>query len=227
MEAVRKEEVIEIPITKEMKQRQKELSDIYRENLDRYVWEKDGHMTDFCVKGVEWFIELPNGMIIPIEKHRIETRFCFGYSLSRYDSESYDNANEMARHAQESVTYFVKENMRCYEGIEDMLRGTGRYAWAWREPYLRVRYIGLPKDSNIRCLSFANGSTYGHEKYMNCKGEFVEIDRFIDYVPNDEEREIIANGCAIAKRLHYKKVMAYLKRYGLSKVDTWTYWRDA
>ena len=68
---------------------------------------------------------------------------------------------------------------------------------------------------------------YCPQKYMNKKGQFVEIDRFIDYVPNDEEREIIAYGYAIAKQLHYKKVMAYLKRYGLSKVDTWTYWQDA
>lgn len=229
MEAAKKieENVIEIPITKEMKKRQKELSDIYRENLDKYVWEGDKHMTDFCVKGVEWFVELPNGMIIPFEKHHIETRFCFGYSLSRYDSESFDNANEMARHAQESVTYFVRQNMKCYEWGEDALFGKGRFEYTWREPYLRVQYTGLPKDSNIRCLSFASGGIYGYEKYMNKKGQFVEIDRFIDYVPNDEEREIIAHGYAIAKQLHYKKVMAYLKRYGLSKVDTWTYWQDA
>lgn len=227
MEAVREKNVIEIPITKEMKQRQKELSDIYRENLDKYVWKGDKHMTDFCVKGVEWFVELPNGMIIPIEKHRIRKDFCFGYSLSRYDSESFDNAQDMAHHAKESIDYFIKENMEGYDKIEDEILGKNRWQYSLCIPFLRIEYTGMPRDCIVRSLSFATVSLYNYKEYMNKRG-LVETDEgYLDYILNDIEKQIIADGLKIAKQLHYKKVMAYVKRYGTSKVNTWTYWQDA
>ena len=43
----------------------------------------------------------------------------------------------------------------------------------------------------------------------------------------DEEAKIILDAYKQAAVAHRKKVDSYLKRYGLSKVHSWTYWRDA
>lgn len=222
MEAVCKEEAIEIPITKEMKQRQKELSDIYRENLDKYVWEGDKHMTDFCVKGVEWFVELPNGMIIPIDKKSIETRFCFGYSTCGQGAE-YEDANESADNARKSVTHFIRENMAYYDDLIEWLSDENKRHT--NPPFLRVEYWSLAPNSIFR--SITSSYNYGEaEKYWYKQGEWVLNGNNIDYVPTFKELDLIIDGLKIARQMHLKKVMAYLKRYGLSKINVWTYWVD-
>ena len=42
-----------------------------------------------------------------------------------------------------------------------------------------------------------------------------------------EEIELILQAYKEAAADHEKKVRSYLKRYGTSKVNAWTYWRDA
>ena len=53
-------------------------------------------------KKANHIVELENGDIVVIEKPTIKKDFCFGYSDSRYDTEDYDRANEMAAHARTS-----------------------------------------------------------------------------------------------------------------------------
>ena len=42
-----------------------------------------------------------------------------------------------------------------------------------------------------------------------------------------EEKELIINGLEYGLKLFRKRLDTYLKRYGLSKLHTWTYWADA
>lgn len=46
------------------------------------------------------------------------------------------------------------------------------------------------------------------------------------YIPTDDDRRRIAETYKKAAETHRKKVENYLKRYGLSKVNAWSYWRD-
>ncbi len=220
----------EIVVTKEMKDRQNVLKEQYRGLLEKYVWKKSPRMVDFCMGEVLWIAELPNGMIVVIAKQKIETRFCFGYSLSKYDSEDYDAAGRLAESAKSDVAHFIRENMDWFDQWIRDLYGydprSGLMEISGSVPYMRVKYSGLPEDSNLRSLSFATGSVYGDMNYYGKSGQFVTNGKFVDYVPTDEEVSILVNAFKIARQLHKKKVMAYLKRYGLSKVDTWTYWRD-
>ena len=222
MEAVRKEDVIEIPITKEMKQRQKELSDIYRGALSHYVWKKDPKMVKYCVDKTAWYIELSNGLVIPIDKKSVETRFCFGYSTCGQGAE-YDDAMESASFARKSVTHFIRENMAYYDDLIAWLSDENKRHTS--PPFLRVKYWSLEQNSIFR--SITSPYNYGDaEKYWYKQGEWVENGDNDDYVPAFEELDLIIDGLKIARQMHMKKVMAYLKRYGLSKIDVWTYWVD-
>lgn len=222
MKAVRKEEVNVIPITKEMKQIQKELSEIYREELAQYVWKKDPKMVKYCVDKTAWYIELPNGLVIPIDKKHIETRFCFGYSTCGQGAE-YDDAIESASTARKSVTHFIRENMAYYDDLIEWLSDENKRHT--NPPFLRVEYWSLAPNSIFR--SITSSYNYGEaEKYWYKQGEWVLNGNNIDYVPTFNELDLIIGGLKIARQIHYKKVMAYLKRYGLSKIDVWTYWVD-
>jgi hypothetical protein len=43
----------------------------------------------------------------------------------------------------------------------------------------------------------------------------------------DEEKALILKGLRFGRDLFEKRLDAYLKRYGTSKIHTWTYWADA
>lgn len=77
-----------------MTREQKEAKARYIDIVMRETWGNDDGMRKHYEKTLFTAVELSNGYLIPIEKSSIKKSFCFGYSLSRYDSEDYDRANE-------------------------------------------------------------------------------------------------------------------------------------
>ena len=76
-----------------------------------------------------------------------------------------------------------------------------------------VQYTGSPKNSRICCLH--------------------SLDRYCD-IPNETDRDITAEDFEAVRKAYEatgndfrKRLGTYLKRYGLSKVQSWTYWKDA
>ena len=74
-------------------------------------------MIKHCISRLSNGCTLSNGHIMTFEKPYIKTSFCYGYSLSSTDSESFDNANKQARNAQEDVINFINQNID-YSGIK-------------------------------------------------------------------------------------------------------------
>ena len=202
------------------------------------VWGgKDTHMTDYCVKKAAAMIDMPQGELIVIEKQHIEKRFCFGES--GYD---YDDAQRMAQHARTSEDYFIRQNMRHYESLiadltESLLQVNGNLAdnyqrAGWVVIYTNPAYSGQPAECRLRSWGFARlndiieacgGSCFIRElpgreltvRFQPCRiATAVEIEALLDAY-----RMVAAT--------HEKKIAAYLKRYGLTQVHSWTYWRDA
>lgn len=202
------------------------------------VWGgKDAHMTKYCVGVVTEVAELPSGEIITIDKQKIETRFCFGES--GYD---YDEAQHMAAHARTNEDYFRTENMKYFnewiadlESAKRVISGDHDINDRYMALICLRCYTGQPKECQLRgirleriteVLEWCGGSAYltelpGREFDTWNRGEN-------DYrVATAEEIDIILAAYQRAKEAHEKKVNAYLKRYGLSKVYSWTYWREA
>lgn len=190
---------------------QKELKQRYAEILSAEVWHNDQKMVDFCVKEAGYIVELENGDILAIEKPRIEKNFCFGYSDSRYDTEDYDRANAMADHARKSTEYFIEQNMKDINDQIANLEGTGKNAghWVYR---LRIKYYKQPEDSKLKTINTFRWYDEEAEKYPALEGENL--------------RRVI-EGYKVVKADFEKRLQTYLKRYGLSKVNSWSYWQDA
>lgn len=188
---------------------QKELKQRYAEILAADVWHNDQKMVDYCVKKTGYIVELENGDIIAIEKPSIEKNFCFGYSDSRYDTEDYDRANAMADHASKSQEYFLEQNLKGINEIIAQLEGNGKYSWDY---YIRIPYSGQPKESKLKALHTFQDWEEQSKKYQKLEGI---------------NRQRVIEGYKAVKADFEKRLNTYLKRYGLSKINTWSYWQDA
>lgn len=213
-------------LTKEQKTR---LHEIY----SRDVWSGDAHMVDFCVKKAAALAVLPSGEMIPIEKQSIKKDFCFGYSDSRYDTEDYDRANRAAEYAAHSVDYFKEQNMQDFREVLDTLKEQAEHEIPREMCVIRIApYYGQPETSPLKGMTFARSwaiiEAHGGECNMLdvIGGEAFKMSGQLVRVPNAEELKIITSAYEEAARDHEKKVNNYLKKYGLTKVNAWSYWRD-
>lgn len=197
----------------------KEMQAIVAQEMAKLRFEDD-------VKRIAEIVELSDGGLLPIMKRMVETRFCFGES--GYD---YADAQDMAEYARTNADYFMQENMRKYTSmIDDLLETLDRYAftrvglakYGWNQPAdCRLRGMAFLKSTDI--IDACGGSCSLDE----LPGKTVSV-RGTEYrLATNEEVRAIIDGYSKAAEAHEKKLRSYLKRYGLSKVYTWTYWRDA
>lgn len=207
----------------------KEYLGTYQKDLEK-VYPKNAGMIKYCIGKTAGVVALKNNRYFTIEKKKIEKDFCFGYSLSRYDSEDYDRANAAARHASKSTEYFVRQNMKAFTDVFECLDNSGYRNYM---PVLYEHYYPEYGCPNLCALSFrrvgyilddCGGSANLEEIKGTEKQEHNGGRKY--YILTDEEKEIVRAAYKEAAAQHEKKVLAYLKRYGLSKVNTWTYWRD-
>lgn len=182
----------------------------YLELIRAQVW-KDEKMLDFIRKDTARIVKTENGDYLVIEKPRIETRFCFGYGCQgAFDTQ--EEAEETRAAISKDAEYFKEKNRA--DLLETIERLNSPEDW-----YLRVKYWKSPEDSKIK--------------------EFVHIPSFhwlykMSETQRQSYKPMNAADVATLKRAHEivlaefdKRLNAYLKRYGTSKLHTWTYWADA
>lgn len=160
-------------------------------------------MVDYLVRNTSEFVVLDNDTCILIEKQSIDKDFCFGYST--YGDDTYECAGELAEKAQSDVNYFLEHNKsKMYKKSE--------------------KYVAYCKYSNSKIFFYVPLETYkmledrdGLWRYRNC-GE--------PYFLNESECQRLNDAIDKANAKFEKRLNTYLKKYGLSKVNTQIYWRD-
>lgn len=173
---------------------------------EREYW-NDERMVKHCVNCATFLFDL-RGKIVIIEKTGIKTDFCFGYGVFGGD---YDSALDMAAHARKNEHYFIRENHRS-----------------------------APYAETIAALNDSRWIAYASPKYIGDSKQMLNINFMRDYEFCEKEKRLPENSflltdeeikaykliLAKAAQEHHKKIKAYLKRYGLTKVNSWTYWAD-
>lgn len=188
---------------------QKELKTAYAEILSSEVWKGDQKMVDFCVKEAAYIVELTNGDIVVIQKPRIKKNFCFGYSDSRYDTEDFDRANAAASHAKTSTDYFLSENLADIDKTIDILESK---EWNILDYHICIPYYTQPENSKLKSLH----AYYWHDEHGQKSPRLEGADR-----------ERVLEGYRAVRASFEKRLHTYLKKYGMSQVNTWSYWQDA
>lgn len=174
--------------------------------MEREVW-ADKKMQDFCINSVSELVQLDDG-ILPIDKENIETSFCFGAGMYGHSTEDEDKeAARMALRAERDKDYFIRRNMESWKRKLDALMDKKN------EVFVFAHYYDGPNGLKGYCTMPQWKADAGDLPFNSRKATAAEKAAIIAGVKN-------------AMDSHLKRIEAYLKRYGLSKVRTWTYIRD-
>lgn len=186
------------PLTKEEEKALRE------EYMVRMMAGEDDHWRKYYEGEIGAIVKLTDGRLVNIEKPRIRTDFCFGES--GYD---FDDAVRMSEVARTRESYFLDSN------LEDLRRTV---AFLSRDPgaeSFSQLYAVVTDDYKAGIADFHMTGLFDHWG-KKCHEEVSE-----------EDRERLLEGYRKVYAAFEKRLKAYLKRYGLSKIRSWTYWRDA
>ena len=182
-----------------------ELLQMYAAEIYKVFGAQD--MVDYCVKKVPSIIEMPEGGLFVFEKPKIKTHFCFGED----GGESYNQACNMAYNVARTERYFMNANLRDIDAkIADL---KGRYAGGGE--YIRAKYKVYDKSDLI----------WGYLIAPRSWREQVR-DYLSDPLTDADTKALIALFKSERAKFE-KRLKAYWKRYGASKLKTWTYWENA
>lgn len=144
-------------------------------------------------------IRLSNGKIVEIEKPKMQTNFCFGYGWVDPNGEEEDAADKMAEYAKKSQEYFIKKNLEQVDKLIERANNAGCKGYLWSSGNL------------IYSVSFME--EYRRMTAFDGKGEEL----------TEEDKTTYINALQACKARFEKRLQTYLKRYGMSKVRTWSY----
>jgi hypothetical protein len=175
------------------------------------IWEDKKDMQDYCNGRVNNGLILENGSIVIFEKPRIKKDFCFSTDINgMYSEEKTNQAVEMAHHARTNQQYFVDKNMKANFGDYDQLfEYNANGVDVYTTPHYRT-------ESRLVSLTCEN---YRHSEY-----ELIKIRQ--GYKLTTKDIEALKKMVEQEKEKFLKRLNTYLKKYGLSKVHSWTYCSD-
>lgn len=185
---------------------------------------KSEKMISFCTDKTAAVAVLPSGEWVTVDKQTIETRFCFGE-----DGYDYEEAAESAEVARTSESYFKRENMKHFsEWLFDINEARNLDRSRYALVIYVSQYTGQSEDCKLRSIGFKRMSDIlddlgGSAFLADLPGKVIKGYR----IATAGDLDAIEAAYKEAATAHEKKVDAYLKRYGLSKVHAWTYWRNA
>lgn len=194
---------------------QKDLKEKYMQIIREEVWKGSSSMQKYAEKNAAYIVPLANGDITDIDKPRIETSFCFGYGQNGVSTEEdYRAAADTMKYADTHKEYFMKENLK---GIDEMITDLSDPN---TKVYKHLHYCGQESGSKLKGITlagWAHSAEYEPWRYSNLK-DFEEV--------SQEERNALITGYQEVRKAFEKRLHTYLKRYGLSKLKTWTYLVD-
>lgn len=188
-----------------------------------------GSFLDYMCKTYGLGVRLSNGYVVMAEKRPLETHFCFGHGFCGVSTqEDEDRADDAQHNADTNPNYFKDENLRELRGIVQALK-EGKRTQKWggddncKYVYLQTCYT---RESVRRSLYFSPyrledlKSDFGRPAYMTKE----QIEGLLEI--SDEDKALITKLYEKALADRTKRVDTYLKRFGLSKLKTWTYLSD-
>ena len=157
--------------------------------------------------------------MLEIEKPTIQTRFCFGYSDSPYNTDDYDRANAAEDYARTHEEYFLNENLeginRSIEHIKEALDSESLRDDRGRNFYiLKHHRNGDTEECKIRSFELLDRYEEQREKaYKQMQGNELEI-------MNREDLENWLEGLEIVKAQFEKRLKTYKFNYEKYQEET-------
>lgn len=172
------------------------------------VWGKDAKMVEWSVKNHSGF-KLSDGKVIMLDKPHIETHFCFGWSTCGQGPEWEEACKTHNNFWNNQAEWFATENIQKFDrefplpDLDDICVLAKQYNSGNIWNYYWCREWRLDE-----VLS----RVVGNREYMICR--------------NEEDVDKIKRAISEHKQNFVKRLNSYLKKYGTSKLKSWTYWID-
>ena len=177
------------------------------------IYPNDRQQHKYCINSIAFLIPICDGKyIIEIGKKKIETEFWFGESDLGQGPSHEENMQIVDNVRSNIEEYFKNTNLRetdsMIESLESIINGKSN-----RHPKHYLNYWRASKDNIIHgfCLTDQWGGT-------PVSGETFDV--------KIEDVKTILYGYKMFRDFFEKKLDAYLKRYGTSKLHIRTYWID-
>lgn len=166
-------------------------------------------LANYYNKEIDCAVKLKNGAYFEIEKSRIKTSFCFGYGYCGVTNhEEMKDAHEQAESARTSVKAFLSENLEKLNNLIEDFKNVNN------------KIVGVYQygASNIKRMT---------KSIFQYEGDFMSWYRNSEmYIIDEEERASIMKALEDEKEAFTKRLNTYLKKFGLSKLNVWTYLVD-
>ena len=153
------------------------------------------------------------------KKPSIQTRFCFGYGLNGISTqEDYEGARSQERNMETNQQTFINANLEdLNKSIKDL-----------------QDFIDNFFDNKNTCFSsrynkiFICKNSYNHLAYLAWSWDYDNIRNKDDIIKEATKEDLLLIIEVYKQQIENfkKRLNTYLKRYGLSKLTTWTYLVD-
>lgn len=164
---------------------------------------------------------------LPIEKQTIKKDFCFGAGQNGVtSSEDWDNANNMSKYAKESEQYFISENLEDINGKIACLKYflNDFKDWIEEEEFFRNNQNRDVYHLTGQKIYLTKTNNDYEILYAILDNRYFEIyNRKILRQATKSDIQAILTALEEEKKSFTKRLQTYLKKYGLSKIRTWTY----
>lgn len=178
----------------------------YLTEVNEKIWSKSKSMQDYEKKICSDVFKSEGGYLVMFRKPNIKKSFCFGHGFCGISTEEETrNAFDNAQIARTDENYFIKRN------LEDIERDLKELEDA-EKVYLMPSYRMETK------IAYFVTDDYFRIRYGD-KDKVLEV-------LNDADVEKLKQTILSEKSKFVKRLNTYLKRYGLSKVHSWTYLVD-
>jgi len=182
-----------------------EYDELYSTDLSHAGWRK---------KRISNAVQFEGGLIYEFEKPGIKKDFCFGAGMYACCTvKEQEQASDMVQKSRTDAEYFIKENFdEAWDGLERLFLDMFQGSWQCRGLHAKPSHYS--KEIK-RCYLVS-------EKTLLCRDE----DSSSYYKLTDLDIENLKKTIEEEKAKFLKRLNTYLKKYGLTKVNSWSYIRD-
>lgn len=174
-------------------------------------------------KNGNYFVQLSDGVILTVDRPRIETRFCCGEDdrvQGGVDTPGTVAFAERVLADKRTERGFKAANLRPFD--RRMVHLVGRRAWRFARD--GGREAEAWRGDFVPCL-MRGGYTDG-SAYLSNAANAGGSERVVRILTNEDMRRLRRAYMAVRADFR-KRLNAYWKRFGASRVRTWTYWTEA
>lgn len=173
------------------------------------IFKTFGNSHTWLVKSTTHYVRFENGSIFRFDKPSIKTEFCYGYGFCGVSTEEEENNAEARSESIKKKENFFNENMKYFRELERTINDIGENQKIYASnDYKNSSFVYLFNDNDVMWYNI----------YQNKVKDA--------YVLSKKDIQAMKNGIEIGKKMFIKRLETYWKRFGSSKIRSWTYLSD-